>query len=392
MTICHAILTPVVVLLRTFVRIVREVVRTVCGWVSTVIRTVRTVVERICRWLPWPLSALCNLVTRVIVVFETLWSWVCRNVLERIVSWLEQIVEYVAYVLRWVCWVLSWPVRVVNLLLCRLGLRPTLYLHVCIRVLTDSEGVPAVGWDKVAADIRQATVILARCNIRLVLISRETLQKPEYLEGTTCDASGMFASFFTWFAQNECEGCSSTTVYYVKSIPEASGCSYPGSNWVTVASDGDGSTMVQEIGHLCDLWAHSSDPNNVMTDQPGGTKDQITSAQCCMMRTSRFTSSLPCAPPETPSAPDRTVLTVSDNGAARHSNAFQVLRSRTPGSEPPMPSRMVQAAVAVVVATNAVRRVYRLLQATASRPVASHHRGLLGGERTGTARVLARRR
>lgn len=26
-------------------------------------------------------------------------------------------------------------------------------------------------------------------------------------------------------------------------------------------------------GHLGDLWAHSSHPNNVMTDQPGCTAD-----------------------------------------------------------------------------------------------------------------------
>ena len=52
--------------------------------------------------------------------------------------------------------------------------------------------------------------------------------------------------------------------------------------------------MVQEIGHLCDLWAHSSDPNNVMTDQGGGTADQITSEQCCMFGTSRFSLTAPC--------------------------------------------------------------------------------------------------
>lgn len=67
MTFCTAILTPVVILVRTFVRVVRDVVRTVCGWVSSVVRTVRTVVERVCRSLPWPLSALCNLDRKSVV-------------------------------------------------------------------------------------------------------------------------------------------------------------------------------------------------------------------------------------------------------------------------------------------------------------------------------------
>lgn len=56
---------------------------------------------------------------------------------------------------------------------------------------------------------------------------------------------------------------------------------------MTVDAGGDGKVVVQEIGHLCDLWEHSSDPNNIMTDVGGGTHDQITPWQCCMIRTSR---------------------------------------------------------------------------------------------------------
>ena len=33
--------------------------------------------------------------------------------------------------------------------------------------------------------------------------------------------------------------------------------------------------------------------DNVMTDQPGGTHDQITRWQCCMIRTSRFVTIVP---------------------------------------------------------------------------------------------------
>lgn len=85
----------------------------------------------------------------------------------------------------------------------------------------------------------------------------------------------MFRRFFTWLSSPAC------------------GCAYPGTDWVTVATNGDGTVLVQEIGHLCDLWSHSSDPNNVRTDQPGGTHDQITHHQCCRIRTARFTHVLP---------------------------------------------------------------------------------------------------
>ena len=291
MTICHSILTPIVVLIRTLLQTVREVVRTVCDWVSSTIRTVKTVVERVCSWLPWPINELCNLVTRVIEVIETVWNWVCHEVIDRVIEWVERFVEYVAYIVRWVCWVVSWVVRGPALLLCLLGVKPPRFLHVCVTVLTEDDGTPAVTWGKVDRDLRQAQAILRNCNLQLVVTDRRRITKPEFLGGTTCEFTGMFRDFFTWFAARECGGCAAVTVYYVRSIPGAIGCAYPGSNWVTVAAGGDGRTMVQEIGHLADLWSHSSDPNNVM-GTPAGS--QITSFQCCMFRTSRFSSPAPC--------------------------------------------------------------------------------------------------
>jgi hypothetical protein len=295
MKLCYAVLTPVVVIARTLVQVVREIVRTVCEWVSRLVHTVKTIVETICSWLPWPLSTICNLVTKLIEVVETVWNWVCHEVIDRIVDWVERIVEYTIYVLRWVCWIVSWPGRLPGLLLCRLGVRPKRFIHLCIRVLTDEKGTPAVEWDKVDGDLKQASEILGRCNIDLVVADRNRVVKPEFLDGTSCGFAGVFSDFFTWFSANECETCAAVTVYYVRSIPRALGCAYPGTNWVTVPSDGDGRFMVQEIGHLADMWAHSSDPDNVMTDQTGkGTGDQVTPGQCCMFRTSRFALSSPC--------------------------------------------------------------------------------------------------
>jgi hypothetical protein len=362
MTLCHAVLTPILVVVRMLVQTVREVVRTVCEWVSTTIRTVRTVVERVCSWLPWPLSEVCNLVTRVIEVIETVWNWVCREVIERIIEWVERIVEYVAYVLRWVCWAISWVVRGPALLLCLLGFRPRRFLHVCVRVLTDDEGRPAVEWREVMQDLRQAQTILDNCNIELVVISRDRIRKPEFLDGTTCEFTGLFSDFFTWFSANECGGCAAVTVYYVRSIPGAIGCAYPGANWVTVAAAGDGRTLVQEIGHLADLWSHSSDPANVMTDQPGGSADQITRFQCCMFRTSRFSSAVPCprlpaidlaaeAPAPEPTAP------APERGAVSH--AFQRLRGGEPSARPISPSGAMQLGIAVALAAWGLRRLVR---------------------------------
>jgi hypothetical protein len=360
MSICHAIITPVTVFLRMFVRVIREIVRTVCDWVSTVIRTVRTVVERVCRWLPWPLSALCNLVTRVIEVFERVWRWVCRNVLERIVSWIEKIVEYVIYILRWVCWLVSWPTRVIAILLCRAGIRPVQYVHLCVKVLTDAAGVPAAEWDEVNRDLREASTLFRKCGIQLVVIDRARIEKTEFLTGTTCDFTGLFTEFFTWLSQNECVGCSSVTAYYVRDIQDVAGCSYPGSNWFTVDRQGGGATLVHEIGHLSDL-THTDDRDNIMYGQGAGS--QITSSQCCLYRTSRFAVSTPCAPPfdGEPDRDDVAEGTESLRPSVGGSQAFEAFNRKGPDSLPVMPSRVVQAGLALVAVMAAGRALGRLL-------------------------------
>ena len=285
MTICRLILTPVILAIRQFIEVLRDVVRTVCEWVRGFIRTVKTVVERVCSWLPWPLSAICNLVTRVIEVIEEVWNWVCREVLERIVDFIEIVLEYVIYIFKWVCWVLAWPVRLVELLLCRLGFRPRLRIHICIRVLSDAEDNPVVSWGRVRQDLREANQILEPCNIELAVIGADRVEQPEFISGLTCDVAGLFSSAWTWFSANECTSCAAVTLYYVEEISGAYGCSYPGSDWILVARDGDAGSIVHEIGHLSDLWGHSDDPENVM-HAPSGTK--LTPGQCCMIRTSRF--------------------------------------------------------------------------------------------------------
>lgn len=291
--ICNAVLTPIVRLLRTIVEISRFVARTVCEWVSTVIKTVKTIVEQVCKWLPWPLNKLCDLVTKVIEIVETVWDWVCHEVIDRIVDLIEIVVEYVVYILKWVCWAIDWIIRFPGLILCWLGIEPRRFITVCVKILDDGMGNPAVPLATVQGWLADAATIFDRCRISLVVCGIEFVTKPDYLDSTTCDFGGMFKRFFTWFSHHTCGCCSTVTIYVVRQIPGASGCAYPGTDWVTVAASGDGTVIVQEIGHLADLWSHSSDPNNVMTDQPGGTHDQVTSDQCCMLRTARFATSIP---------------------------------------------------------------------------------------------------
>jgi len=287
MRICHSILVPIVVTVRTLIRVVSEVVRTVCEWVTSTVTVVKEVCEEVCGWLG-PFSFLCEWVCKLVEVVETVTEWVCREVIDRIISWVEVIFEYIFYILTWVCWVIDWVTRLPSLLFCHLGFRPRRVMRVCVKILTDNDGNPAVSVPDMQAMMRDAAAILARCNIALVVVDTQLIMREEFLDSTTCEIGGMFSEFFVWFSQNACQGRSTATVYFVDDIIDASGCAYPGTNWVTVDDGGDGTTVVQELGHLADLWSHSDDPDNVMTDQPGGTHDQITQGQCCMIRTSRF--------------------------------------------------------------------------------------------------------
>lgn len=290
---CFSILEPITIILRTVIQVVRQIVRTVCEWVSSVITVIKEVVEKVCKWLPWPLNKLCDWVTKTIEVLQTVWDWVCEEVIETIIDWIELLIEYVIYVLKWICWVIDWIIRLPGLILCWMGVRPVKFIGVCVKILADEAGNPAIPLDDVREMMRDAGSIFRNCNINLIVCGFDVVIKPEYLDSTTCEFSGMFRRFFTWFSANGCGCCSTVTVYFVRDIQAASGCAYPGSNWVTVDADGDGTVVVQEIGHLADLWAHSDDPDNVMTDQSGGSHDQITENQCCMIRTSRFVKFTP---------------------------------------------------------------------------------------------------
>lgn len=313
--ICNAILTPVVLIVRTLIAVARQIVRTICEWVSSLITVVKEVLERVCEWLPWPLSELCNWVTRLVTVIETVWNWVCHDVLETVFDVIEVIVEYVVYVLKWVCWAIDWVIRLPGLLLCLLGIEPRKYMGVCVKILADTRGTPAIALADVQGMMRDAAGLLRDCNIDMVVCSYDIVIKPEYLSATACNPSEIFSRYFSWFSSHTCGCCSTVTVYFVQDIKEAAGCSYPGADWVLVDAQGDGTVVVHEIGHLADLWAHTADPDNIMTDQPGGTHDEITEFQCCMLRTSRFVRFLPpCELVGAPSHDVRERLALSAGG------------------------------------------------------------------------------
>ncbi len=296
MILCSWILSPVITIIKKLVEIIRTIVETVCEWVSSVITVIIDVLTEVCELKWWnPLSWVCFWVPKAMEALKTVWDWVCEEVISTIIDIIEVFVIFIEYILKWVCWLIDWIVfRWIDFLLCRVGFEPRRCLRVCIKVLTDASATPAATTAEVDAAVVQAQTVLSNCNIDIVVLETTFIEKTEFLDTTSCGFGGMFSAFFRWFSWNTCRCCNTVTVYFVRSMTNAGGCAYPGSDFVIVANDrppiGMGNTMVQEIGHLCDLFAHSSDPNNVMTDQPDGTSDQITENQCCIIRSSRFVS------------------------------------------------------------------------------------------------------
>lgn len=294
--ICHKVLRVIVVLVRTLVRVAREVVRTVCGWITSTITVLREVCENVCSWLPWPLDKLCELVCKVIEVLETVTKWVCEEVIETIFEWVERVLEWIFFVFEWICWAIDWVLfRWISLLLCRLGFRPRRVIHVCVKVVAEDDGTPAVPLADVVGIMEDADALLDGCEIDLVVIGTDVVVRPDVLEGTTCGIANIFTEWWTWFNRTACQEACTATVFFVRDLDSGdptrnlNGCAIPGDNWVRVDNDADGATVVHEIGHLADLWGHTDDPDNIMTNQPGGTGDQITEHQCCMIRSSRYT-------------------------------------------------------------------------------------------------------
>ncbi len=294
MTICHRVVDVIEIIVRMLVTLITWVVRTVCDWVSTVITTAKEVCEEVCGWLG-PFSFLCDWVCKIIEVVETVWEWVCEEVLEAIIRVIEIVATLIIYIFRWVCWVIELPIRLIRLWWCRLGFNGRRILRVCAVILADEEGNQAMGIDETRQSLAEASRIFAQCNIAMVVESIEVVPQAEYISGTTCNFGGIFSGFFSWFSSNARPGC--LTVYFVSDIVDACGCAYPGANWVTVAAPGDncsrdrlGCVIAQEIGHLADLWSHSDDVNNNVMANPCGPN--FTRWQCCMIRTSRFTTAI----------------------------------------------------------------------------------------------------
>lgn len=297
--VCSRVLTIIEFLVRTIIAVARAIVETVCDWVSSVITVIVEIAKKVCSWLPWPLSKLCEWVTELVEVVKTLWEWVCQDV---IVGWvfdfIEAIVSYIFYIFRWVCWLIELPIRLVDVALCYLGIRLPRSIHVCVRILIDENGVESATRDRVREILNEARGHLEQCNIRLCVDSIEFIEGGERARTLGCDVGHILGSTdFAWLEQRACfggfVGPKPLTIFMLDELADgANACAVLRTSYILATDGANGASIVHELGHQSDL-SHDDDPENIMFASASATKDQLTTWQCCMMRSSKFASSNP---------------------------------------------------------------------------------------------------
>lgn len=200
---------------------------------------------------------------------------------------LEGPAEYLLYLLGWLAWALDWLARL-----------PALAREARERPERRAVALRAVALIRHGAGsdlmlersrriLEEAGTLLETLGIALVVESVESLPWPGDVAPPVCGPGALLGRFFPWASARAAES-PRLTVYVVEEMTGLAGCAVPGADWVVVDARTDGTTVAHELGHLADLWAHHPDPDNLMTDRPGGAHARVTRAQAAMIRTSRF--------------------------------------------------------------------------------------------------------
>ena len=233
---------------------------------------------------------------RVLAPLQTLLGWApSRAAIGFVGSALEVSVEYALYSVGWILWIADWIPRAPALVSFLAGSRPPgrILVH---GVVLDEPG-PGAGAALLAGDriLSEASRILERHGLSLRATGWSVL--PLGARGGAplpgCGPSALLRRPFTWLSARAPVRAPVLTVFFAPDLRAIAGCAFPGADWILVDLKTDGTTVVHELGHLADLWSHSPDPANVMTDRPGGSHDRFTTRQLALLRTCRFVGAAP---------------------------------------------------------------------------------------------------
>ena len=276
----------------------------------------RTITETLCSWLPWPLDEICDVVTTVIteVVCAIVWvvvtvvSWVTRIVCETI----NIIVFVIDHIIGIVEWLVGRILAIPELLLCLVGANlGRKKFRICPMVIADAAGNPVVPLASITQHITRATQIYNNCGIDVLAMPiRVITGRPHLAQAPGCDFLGYFDTNRTEYERLSC--CSGLKesvrclrfpsgfiwprhilkAIWVTDIPGSTiGCTMLPESFILIDAGASDPTLAHEMGHACDLL-HSDDVNNLMAPTDASTVANITPAQCCVVRSSRFVTFL----------------------------------------------------------------------------------------------------
>jgi len=278
----------------------------------------RTIRETICSWMPWPFSELCELVTRVITEI------VCTivYVVITIVSWVTRIVCEIIFIIDWIIthligfieWLVNRIITLPELLFCLAGVNfGRRKYRICPMVIADEAGNPIVGLDAIQSQIDTAIRIYEQCNIEVIASEIIVVRgRPHLLNGPGCNAGGYFDDIRSEYEHLRCcEGLLDSLkclrfpsgllwprhklkAIWIDTLSSGHlGCYMTPESYVLVGSNGFQDTLAHEMGQAGDLLHNSDDNTNLMFTGGGGrVASNLTNAQCCTIRTSKFVTLL----------------------------------------------------------------------------------------------------
>jgi hypothetical protein len=218
-------------------------------------------------------------------------------------SWLgkawKKVRSAVKKVVKAVAWVASRILKIVDLLISLIGIRPRKKMRVAILVLMKSDRSWVLD-DKTIQDWfdRARGIFLSEANVELIsdwpgrLIFHDGDPAPAPALNPTCGISFVFSTADDHYDEHlHTLSLASVRVYVVESLSGGdNGCAWPViTNIAVVAKSAARESMAHELGHLCGLAHRNGTPSNLMcTAAARRTGANLTNWQNSVIRSSEY--------------------------------------------------------------------------------------------------------
>jgi hypothetical protein len=243
-----------------------------------------------------PFSFICHIIVNILKGIAAIIDGFVVPIVNGVFTVLDRILDTIRVAVGFVLIGISWIYRGFDLLACMNGGKELRHLRLTVRVLADQKGTPLVPLAEVEQWVLSAKdVLLAECNVMLHYDMGMLGVSKKVLSSTfDCGWPWIYAANMDllWEKASPC----GLTLYVVEGFANAAGCHLHPTEFIMVDRNGGsganqkGLSILHEFCHASGVLPHTGDPKNLMFG--AGAGPQISDYQCCMMRTSRFVSTL----------------------------------------------------------------------------------------------------